>query len=306
MQNRQCFISRRGMYTLLVILIVGRNAASPPDLFAAESDIEDTSVDTMVVIDVLANDFDGIPLDPTTVEVTIAAPNGVAVVNPNGTVNYTPDAGFSGWDWFDYSVTDELDYVNHSFAVIYVVPGNAPPARDDEVYAYVDELIFIDVLANDGDLITPLDPWMVFEVGIGLGTVIGSEIPGAFEFLPPEGFLGDVTFRYSMADENGVESNFATVTVHVVDNKPPVIVGFDSIQVAPDEWHFFGTVVDEAPDGLLITFGGILAGDTATTAFDGTFSIAKIIPPFGGGIATAQTIDEIFLPSLVVDTYVDQ
>ena len=43
-------------------------------------------------------------LDASSVAVTVAPANGNAVVNPDGTITYTPNPGFSGVDAFTYSV----------------------------------------------------------------------------------------------------------------------------------------------------------------------------------------------------------
>ena len=71
---------------------------------AADDDAE-TPADTPVVIPVLDNDT--IP-GGTTVTVTAVTdpPNGTAVINPDGTVTYTPDTGFAGTDTFTYTICD--------------------------------------------------------------------------------------------------------------------------------------------------------------------------------------------------------
>jgi len=60
-----------------------------------------------VVINILGNDAanDGV-IDVTSVAITTAATNGVAVVNVNGTVTYTPNANFNGNDSFEYTVNN--------------------------------------------------------------------------------------------------------------------------------------------------------------------------------------------------------
>ncbi|MEM1166635.1 MAG: Ig-like domain-containing protein [Planctomycetota bacterium] len=65
-----------------------------------------TSVDTPVEIDVLANDFDkdGDPLE--TGRIIVDPINGAAAINVSGTITYTPNAGFTGVDTFQYVVTD--------------------------------------------------------------------------------------------------------------------------------------------------------------------------------------------------------
>jgi len=73
----------------------GNNAANPNSGF--------TLADTPVVIDVLNND-DGIV---AVTSVTNPA-HGTATINPNGTITYTPDPGFSGTDNFVYQGVDAL------------------------------------------------------------------------------------------------------------------------------------------------------------------------------------------------------
>ncbi|WP_236642010.1 Ig-like domain-containing protein [Dokdonia sinensis] len=66
-------------------------------------DAASTPEDTPVTVDVLANDtFEGTMNEVT--DVTDPA-NGTVTINNDGTVTYTPDAGFTGTDTFDYTVT---------------------------------------------------------------------------------------------------------------------------------------------------------------------------------------------------------
>jgi hypothetical protein len=61
-----------------------------------------------VAIDVLANDTD-IDGDALTVESFSQAANGTVDENPDGTLSYTPNVGFSGDDSFTYTVSDGID-----------------------------------------------------------------------------------------------------------------------------------------------------------------------------------------------------
>jgi hypothetical protein len=74
----------------------------------ALDDTAATSADTSVAIDVLANDTDA-DGDALSVQGFGQASNGTVVENPDGTLSYTPDAGFSGTDNFTYTVTDGID-----------------------------------------------------------------------------------------------------------------------------------------------------------------------------------------------------
>jgi hypothetical protein len=80
-------------------------SASPP--VAVEDTIE-TLQDTAVDIDVTANDTDDGSIDKTTVTI-VSAPSHGTITNIDGTtgiVTYTPDAGYTGTDYFTYTVKD--------------------------------------------------------------------------------------------------------------------------------------------------------------------------------------------------------
>ena len=81
------------------------NAAGndPP---VASNDPESTNEDTPVTIVVLSNDSD-IDGDMLTTTGVLSGPsNGVATLNANGTIEYTPHADFNGQDSFVYSISD--------------------------------------------------------------------------------------------------------------------------------------------------------------------------------------------------------
>ena len=98
----------------------------------AFDDSVSTEQDTPDDIDILANDNDL----PTVGTLTITVPsNGTVTINDNGTPNdpsddtvtYTPNAGFTGTDTFDYTICDNLG--NCSTATVTVVV--TPPAVSD-------------------------------------------------------------------------------------------------------------------------------------------------------------------------------
>ncbi|UMA66195.1 Ig-like domain-containing protein [Roseivivax marinus] len=71
----------------------------------AVNDVAETVTDAPVIIDVLANDSDA-DGDLLMVTGTTAPVSGSVAVNGDGTVTYTPDAGFVGTDTFDYTLSD--------------------------------------------------------------------------------------------------------------------------------------------------------------------------------------------------------
>lgn len=98
----------------------------------AFDDSVSTEQDTPVDIDILANDND---LPTVGTLTTTVASNGTVAINDNGTPNdpsddtvtYTPNAGFTGTDTFDYTICDNLG--NCSTATVTVVV--TPPAVSD-------------------------------------------------------------------------------------------------------------------------------------------------------------------------------
>jgi len=71
----------------------------------ANDDSVATPLDTAVIIAVMATDADG---DPLTVSITTMAVDGVASVDLNNDIVYTPNPGFTGIDSFVYTVDDGL------------------------------------------------------------------------------------------------------------------------------------------------------------------------------------------------------
>ncbi|MBE9603158.1 Ig-like domain-containing protein, partial [Pedobacter sp. MC2016-24] len=74
----------------------------------AIDDTAETQWNTEVKIPVLGNDkTDGAPFDKGTVEITEQPKHGTVKINPDGTVVYLPNSGYTGTDTFKYRVKDE-------------------------------------------------------------------------------------------------------------------------------------------------------------------------------------------------------
>ncbi|HSR71705.1 MAG TPA: Ig-like domain-containing protein, partial [Kiloniellales bacterium] len=71
----------------------------------AAADVVATATDAAVTLPVLGNDTNPDGPAPQLASVTQGA-NGTVAVNPDGTLTYTPDPGFSGTDSFDYTIDD--------------------------------------------------------------------------------------------------------------------------------------------------------------------------------------------------------
>jgi uncharacterized repeat protein (TIGR01451 family) len=107
-----------------VVSVLGMN---PPPI--AVNDFATTTNGSPVVINVLANDIstNGV-LDPSTLTVTRSATNGTTSVDAyTGAVTYTPNAGFTGTDTFQYTVQDDLGSISSAATVTVVAYG--PPQQ---------------------------------------------------------------------------------------------------------------------------------------------------------------------------------
>jgi hypothetical protein len=83
----------------------GAGSLPPEHPPAPANDTASTYAGQAVLINVLANDTDP-DADPLTLTSATQGQHGSVVVNTNGTVTYTPAAGFSGADSFTYTVSD--------------------------------------------------------------------------------------------------------------------------------------------------------------------------------------------------------
>ncbi len=88
----------------------------------AADDTALTAPDTPLVLTVLGNDSDP-DGDPLGVAVVTQGANGTVAVNPDGTLLYTPNPGFTGADSFTYTVTDGNGGTDTAGVALYV--GNA-------------------------------------------------------------------------------------------------------------------------------------------------------------------------------------
>ncbi len=124
----------------------------------AQPDTATTGEGMMVGIPVLANDTDpnGDPLTVTAGSAT----NGTVALNLDGTISYTPNAGFTGTDVVTYTIADPSGNTDTSFVTVTVVPdGGAPDGivrgtegNDLIDAAYIDPFDTDRVDANDAFL----------------------------------------------------------------------------------------------------------------------------------------------------------
>ncbi len=122
----------------------------------------------------------------------------------------TPDNGFSGDIFFDYTVTDIFGATATATVFVTVAPPLGPVAFNDEAQTDENVPVTVDVLANDqGDGISISGVEQPMEGG--MAEIVGGEIV----FSPAADFVGTVMFDYEIMDEDGATAT-ATVIVEVL------------------------------------------------------------------------------------------
>jgi len=170
---------------------------------------------TSELLNVLANDRDpDTSIDPRTVEIGQLASSGTAIAQPTGRIEYRPNPGFKGVDTFTYRVRDALGAISNE-ARVTVTINSSPSAVPDSVRTNANTPVVIDVLRNDSD---PDGTLNRTSVSIASGPDVGSAVvqtDGTIRYSPPFNFGGTATLQYSVLDNDGLASNFATVTIIV-------------------------------------------------------------------------------------------
>ncbi len=257
-------------------------------------DIATAKEDSPVVIDVLANDASGnvgTDLNPASLTITEQPENGTVTINADGTVTYTPDAGFTGTDVFTYTVCDTSDpaICQTGTVTVTVVPTDMPEvttAGDDfaVVQANADGTATAsgNVLANDSS--TAPDAKLTASLVTDPATLPGTLVfnaDGTYTFTPDAGFAGPVEVVYTVCDD-ATPASCATGTLHIlVEPAPQIPVDFN---VTTINTPVSGSVAtnDNVPVGT--TYGPAVgattnpSGGTLTMNADGTYTFVATTP----------------------------
>lgn len=97
------------------------------DAPVAAADVAATAHNTPVTIAVLANDVASDRGDSLSVQSIADIVGGTAVANGNGTITFTPSAGFEGAASFSYTVVDQGGLTATAGVIVHVAPANAAP-----------------------------------------------------------------------------------------------------------------------------------------------------------------------------------
>ncbi|MBT8143988.1 MAG: tandem-95 repeat protein, partial [Gammaproteobacteria bacterium] len=268
----------------------------------AGDDTANTDQDMAVTIDVLANDTDD-DHDALTVDSVTQPANGGVVDNGDGTVTYTPDAGFFGTDTFTYTVTDGQASGSATVTVtVNETPNQEPTPVNDQAETDEDTAVTIDVLANDSD--PDGDPLVVSNVSSGMNGNVVINGDNTVTYTPDPGFTGNDNFTYTVSDGRGGSANamvFVTVNPVVVENRPPVAANDNAetdegvavtIDVLGNDSDADGDslTIDAVTQGAngSVTTNGTTVTYTPDSGFEGSDSFTYTVSDGRGGSDTAS------------------
>ncbi|MFT4188480.1 MAG: cadherin-like domain-containing protein [Aeromicrobium sp.] len=161
---------------------------------------------------------------------TLTTDAGTYTVGEDGTVEFVPDPDFEGGPTptVSYSVADGNGDVAESTIDLTVA---RPPVLEPltETTVTTDTVTFDPIGSGSGQDGSTLDPTSVYLIDSdgnlvrtltvpGQGTFTVDEETGEITFVAVEGFTGDVSVRYSVADSNGLRSE-STLTVSVLSEE---------------------------------------------------------------------------------------
>jgi VCBS repeat-containing protein len=199
----------------------------------AVDDTATTPEDTLVVLDLLANDSDA---DSSTLSVvSLSAPlHGSAVLNADGTVSYTPDANYFGTDSFTYRTNDgQADSANVATVSITITPVNdAPIAVDDTATTPEDTAVVLNLVANDSDVDSSTLSVVSLSAPLHGSAVLNAD--GTVTYTPDANYFGTDSFTYRTNDGQADSANVATVSITITPvNDAPIAV--DDTATTPED-----------------------------------------------------------------------
>ncbi|MAS03280.1 MAG: hypothetical protein CL534_01030, partial [Ahrensia sp.] len=234
----------------------------------AVADQVETQEDTPLTnIDVLANDSDA-DGDTLTIDGTPTAEHGTVTVNPDGTLNYTPDADFNGSDTITYSVSDGNGGTATGTVVVTVTPVNDGPVASDDAYTTTagSALTNLDVLANDSD--PEGDTLSIEGTPTAANGTVTVNADGTINYTPDAGFVGTDEISYVVTDGNGGSAT-ATATITVERGNVAPVTAADAFETAEDTALENLDILGNDVDGD----GDTLSLDATPTAEHGTVSV---------------------------------
>ncbi|WP_425046091.1 Ig-like domain-containing protein [Primorskyibacter sp. S87] len=285
-----------GSNTATVSVSVGDVNDAP----VAANDPVTTNEDQSITFDPRGNDNDP-DSNPLSVSAWTDPANGNVVLNPDGTLTYTPNPNFSGSDSFTYTVQDGQGGSASAEVSVTVSPVNDQPVLGaDFVSTAEDQPVTFDPRGNDSD--TDGDVLQIRETSTPVNGNVIINIDGGLTYTPNADFNGTDSFTYTVVDgRGGTATGTVNVTVSSV-NDPPVAT-LDAATTNEDQAVTFNPLTNDMdPDGNPLSISGTSNPSNGSVAinpdgtltytpnpnFNGTDTFSYTVSDGQGGSATAQ------------------
>jgi large repetitive protein len=299
--------------TAWVFITISNPINSPNVAPTANDDNSATQAGTPVVINVKANDFDLNPNTVLTNPTIVGTPvGGTTVVNPNGTVTFTPNPGFTGTATFKYAVCDNgtPSLCDTATVTIDVTPpagfvNIAPIAIKDATTTPINTPVSGNAKTNDSDINAGQTlTYATVPVTNPLNGTIAIQADGTYTYTPATGFVGLDSAQYRVCD-NGVPSLCATawividVTPAGVNNNLPPVVTKDNATTTQNTPVIINVKANDYDPNTGQTLGnptivGTVPNGTATVNPDGTITFTPAPGFVGTTTFTYQVCDNGF------------
>ncbi len=202
-------------------LFIVTTAPGPP---VAMTDNSTTPSATPILVNVQSNDtlsVNAFTYTTSLMESILSASNGSAVLAGNS-IQYTPNADFTGIDSVAYEICDNDSPAACDTAILYItVTNQAPTANDDTITTSACNAVIIDVVSNDTDPENgTLTVTSVSVPSNGSAVISNNQIV----YTPSDSpvFTGIATFSYQVCDNgNSQQCTNGNVSVTVNSNNPP-------------------------------------------------------------------------------------
>ncbi|HMP56456.1 MAG TPA: Ig-like domain-containing protein, partial [Novosphingobium sp.] len=173
---------------------------------------------TLLATDLLRNDFDADD-DPLRIVSVDGSPHGSALLDGDGNIRFTANAGFTGPTTIRYTITDDRN--GFAVGVINVAVRPVAQARDDDGFTVAEDgFLTIRVerlLSNDIDG----DRMIVGQVFGAQGGTVSLASNGDISFTPSANYFGPASFVYAAnTPEGGRAEAVVRITVTPVNDAP--------------------------------------------------------------------------------------
>jgi len=235
-------------------------------------------------VDVLVNDTDpdDDPLTVTTLAPTAA--HGTVACTAAGICTYTPAAGYSGPDSFDYDISDGNGGSDTGTVAVTVQGGNHPPVGTVDTYSGPQDVAIVvpaltGVLANDTD--ADGDSLTAAKFGDPSHGSVTLAADGSFTYTPVAGYVGPDAFTYKVSDGTATSLPITvSLTITHVNHAP---VGVVDSYTGPQDAN------------LVVAAPGVLTNDT--DADGDSLTAAKFGDPSHGSVTVNANGSFTYVPN---------